>query len=785
MAQGSNSKSGSRNDAGASRRTRSSAGSKTSSSSRAGGSRSASSRTRSASTGSNKASSQRRNGSGAGSARKQQGRSASQASRAGTKNGSQRRSSQQRARSSSRNNARYSKKQATVSAYSLGGGSSVGDKVRDLASALLENKIVTAVIAVILVLLLAGAVDAIANNGKAYGNVSINGMDVGGMNREQMKSALEQSFGERVKSTEVTLNAEEPSSSDSSSKEISGDPNRDLLAESVEPEYSEKTTTWMATADSLQAGFDYDAAIDEAMAAGRTAGPFGRLGLMLSKADVAMDVRFDEKSFEQLASNIDKSIGDTRVDATAIIEDGEARVLPGRDGKMVDRSWLDQQLKQAFMSEQNSVSLVVSAVPAASRTSTEQAQAVCDAINRALDANVTFTYQQHNWSPDHNDLASWTKVNVVTENGNSTLQIVIDPSIASQDLVKGLNATVSSDDVVVTFEVNGDDVRVHTNGSGMIPEIDSAIKDLEDKLYGQNGYGWNTKASPDIQITVGQTDAPESLTFDEALSLGLITIIGEYTTEFSDYEGTENRNHNIKLCADLLNNTVAKANGGVWSFNDNTGDTNQDPPFASAGSIVNGEYVDSVGGGVCQVATTVFNAVYEAGLEVNMRFNHTLYIASYPDGRDASVNYPDRDFIWTNTLPSDVLVKTSHTDTSVTAQLYSVYTGYRVETEEGTWEDGAKFRTSFETDENLASGQSYQKKYGKDGKKFSVTRYVYDKDGALIATNVFNSDYTPEDEVFVVGPGTDTSKLGSNAVAQTATSTSGDASLSYGAASSL
>ena len=659
----------------------------------------------------------------------------------------------------------------------------MGDKARNLASSIFENKIVTAVIAVVLVLLLAGAVDAIANNGKAYGNVSINGMDVGGMNKEQMKSALEQSFGERVKATEVTLNADEQSSSASSSKELSGESDRDLLAESVEPEYSEKTTTWMATADSLQAGFDYDAAIDEAMAAGRAGGPFGRIALMLTKADVPMDVRFDEKSFESLASNIDKSIGDTRVDATAIIEDGEARVLPGRDGKMVDRNWLDSELKKAFMSEQNKVSLVVSAVPAASRTSTEQAQAACDAINRALDANVTFTYQSSNWSPDHNDLASWTRVNVVTENGNSKLEIVIDPSVASQDLVKGLNATVSSDDVVVKFEVNGDDVRVHTSGSGMIPEIDSAIKELEDKLYGENGYGWNTKASPDIQIAVGQTDAPESLTFDEALSLGLITIIGEYTTEFSDYEGTENRNHNIKLCADLLNNTVAEANGGVWSFNDHTGDTNQDPPFASAGSIVNGEYVDSVGGGVCQVATTVFNAVYEAGLEVKMRFNHTLYIASYPDGRDASVNYPDRDFIWINQLPSDVLLKTSHTDTSVTAQLYSVYTGYRVETEEGTWEEGAKFGTSFETDANLASGQYYQKKNGKDGKKYSVTRYVYDKDGTLIAKNLFTSDYTPEDEVFVVGPGTDTSKLGSHAAAEAATATGSDASLNGGATS--
>ena len=60
--------------------------------------------------------------------------------------------------------------------------------------------------------------------------------------------------------------------------------------------------------------------------------------------------------------------------------------------------------------------------------------------------------------------------------------------------------------------------------------------------------------------------------------------------------------------------------------------------------IINGELQTGLGGGVCQVSTTVFNAAYEAGLKITARTNHALYISHYPLGRDATVNYPDPTF---------------------------------------------------------------------------------------------------------------------------------------------
>ena len=64
--------------------------------------------------------------------------------------------------------------------------------------------------------------------------------------------------------------------------------------------------------------------------------------------------------------------------------------------------------------------------------------------------------------------------------------------------------------------------------------------------------------------------------------------------------------------------------------------------------IINGELQNGLGGGICQVSTTVFNAAFEAGLPITARTNHALYISHYPLGRDATVNYPDLDLKFVN-----------------------------------------------------------------------------------------------------------------------------------------
>jgi hypothetical protein len=131
-------------------------------------------------------------------------------------------------------------------------------------------------------------------------------------------------------------------------------------------------------------------------------------------------------------------------------------------------------------------------------------------------------------------------------------------------------------------------------------------------------------------------------------------VVGSYTTT---YGGTPGRLHNVQLVAELIDGALV-APGARFSFNQTTGERNAAKGFEEAPVIINGELESGIGGGVCQVSTTVFNAAFEAGLSIEKRTNHALYISHYPIGRDATVNYPDFDLVFRNDTDHWLLLRT-------------------------------------------------------------------------------------------------------------------------------
>ena len=481
---------------------------------------------------------------------------------------------------------------------------------------------------------------------------------------------------------------------------------------------------------------------------------------MLVGSEIPLQVQFDEAKLEDFAATVDKTIGDPRIDATVALENGAAHPVEGKQGVMVDRNDFAKKISDSMLGISGSSSFIAEAVAAPSRTTYEQAQQTSDGINRSIAAGATFTYENDSWTASPEDLASWTKVEVKEADNGYELVASINEDAAIPAVVKGVKANVTSEDVTVSIAKFADEIIVSTSGDGEIPLVAPAVQELGVALYGRDEKTFSdTTASSPGEFAIETSNAPGALTFDEAVDLGILTVIGEYTTEFSNYEGTENRNHNIRTVADILNDTIIEANGGEWSYNDHSGDTTKDPPFASAGSIIGGEHVDSIGGGICQVATTVFNAVFEAGMPVSERHNHTEHMHSYPDGRDAAVSYGELDLRWVNDTPSDIILKMSYTDHSVTARLYSVYTGRTVTSEQGEWIMGETYTTKFEESDWLSAGQYYTDTAGEDGSSITVTRKVTDASGEVLIDESYTSVYQPKKEVIIVGPGTDTEPL--------------------------
>lgn len=693
------------------------------------------------------------------------------------KRSSAKQSSRTRTASSQRNASRTSGKSVTRTSSSnrrsapaakANTGEAVANTLTNGLRAVFSNTIATIIVIVIGIAVVVGVVDAVANMNKAFGNVSVNGIDVGGMNAEEIDATLRQSLGPSVSHAQVKVyasaDAQRMGSGSMTDEERLAKAEQIAQAEQISVEQAvAQVQSWPTDSLALKASVPYDDLVKQAMAVGREdGGLFTRIGLVFGNRDIAVNLDYDEGAVDALASEIDRTIGDARIDATVAVEDGVAHPVEGHDGQMVDRDWLKGKLSTAFVSGEESPSFVAQVSSAPSRISFDQAQKASDGVNRALQAGGVFTFKGADWAAHGDEIGKWTRVETVDAgNGTYTLAARFDDSVAIPSVVKGAGAAVKSDNVTVKFAKADDgSIVVRTFGPGNIPEVTPAIDQLEEALYGSDGIAWNTgKATEPVRVEIAESDAPAALTLDQAIELGIVTVIGEYTTEFSNYEGTENRNHNIKLAADILDNGIITAKGGTWHFNDRTGDTNEAAGFWAAGSIVEGEYVDSIGGGICQVATTVFNAVYEAGLPVDMRFPHQLFIASYPVGRDAAVSYPDLDLWWSNDLPSDVLLDLSYTDTTITAKLYSVYTGYTVESEVGSWKEGAHYTVRFEEDSSLAKGDSYVKTTGVDGSSISVTRKVKNESGTIISEQTFDSIYDPKDEVVIIGPGTDTKGL--------------------------
>jgi vancomycin resistance protein YoaR len=236
-------------------------------------------------------------------------------------------------------------------------------------------------------------------------------------------------------------------------------------------------------------------------------------------------------------------------------------------------------------------------------------------------------------------------------------------------------------------------------------------------------------------------------TTHEAKKMGITGLVSSYTTI---YTGDANRVHNVRLVAELIDDTLI-APGTTFSFNATTGERNAAKGFLEAPVIINGELETGLGGGVCQVSTTVFNSAYEAGLDITERTNHALYISHYPQGRDATVNYPDTDLKFVNDTRRWLLLRTFVGSSALTVNLYGTPQHRRVESEVGDLRTDGSPPTTWRKDPSLYRGQRVVAASGSSPLSTSVRRRVYDAKGNLLYDNVWYSSYRGEKRIILVG----------------------------------
>lgn len=149
---------------------------------------------------------------------------------------------------------------------------------------------------------------------------------------------------------------------------------------------------------------------------------------------------------------------------------------------------------------------------------------------------------------------------------------------------------------------------------------------------------------------------------------GNFSMIAAYTT---DTTSESNRNTNINLACQAINGTALMP-GEVFSFNKATGERTTAKGYRSAGAIAAGQSIEEVGGGICQVSSTLFNAAARADLEIVERSPHA-WPSTYVDrGEDATVNWPNLDFKFRNNTNAPVFIITYYNDRKMSAEIWGL-----------------------------------------------------------------------------------------------------------------
>lgn len=160
---------------------------------------------------------------------------------------------------------------------------------------------------------------------------------------------------------------------------------------------------------------------------------------------------------------------------------------------------------------------------------------------------------------------------------------------------------------------------------------------------------------------------PANRTTDEVQALGITEVIGSFTTRHPAHQA---RVTNIHRIADLVRGVIIEP-GETFSVNGFVGKRTVEKGFVGGHAIEEGKFVESVGGGISQFATTLFNAAFFAGLDIPEYQSHSIWIHRYPRGREATLSWPKPDLVVRNSTPHGVLIWPTYTGSSLTVSLWS------------------------------------------------------------------------------------------------------------------
>ena len=468
-----------------------------------------------------------------------------------------------------------------------------------------------------------------------------------------------------------------------------------------------------------QAGLGVDAAATIGQLTGFTLDPRSLARHLLGAGATAAVTTRDDEQLTTAVGVAAEDLDQTLVEGDVTFSAEGAVLRAGQPGRTLDQAATADLVADRWLTDEQ---LEVPAAMQEPKVKPEALQRVYDDFARpATSAPLTVVVGDRN-------------VVVPVSGFGPTLSVTIDgqtptptPTVdgaALEQVIRAIDPRVEREPVDASFVLRGGTPSVVAGSPGQRVEPAGLAAAVLPAL-----------TSPERTARVGAEVVQPELTTAKAQALGVDEQVSTFTTRFGP---NPPRVTNIRIAARTLDGILVQP-GQVFSLNEALGPRTPDKGYRQAPVIDRGRLTKGYGGGVSQVSTTLFNAVFFAGLDTITHKPHSFYISRYPEGREATVSFPTVDQKFRNDSGKGILISTEVTSRSITVSFYGTKV-WDIEATKGPRTNPREPKTIRDSGSDCVS-QSPQA-----GFDVTVGR-VFSRGGERVRTERFYTRYIAEDEV--------------------------------------
>jgi vancomycin resistance protein YoaR len=519
--------------------------------------------------------------------------------------------------------------------------------------------------------------------------------------------------------------------------------------------------SWLATPAELGLFLDAHTSAQNAMNTGRSGDPISSLlksiQARMNGYNLPPAMIFDEHTAQQYLLKIAAQIDRPVIEAGLGFQGVEVTINPSQTGRKLN---IENTLKVLSVQLQTLQDGVVPIIVSETPPLLADAAPLAESARSILSAPLVLTIPDAGqgdpgpWTIDPAALARVITIQPNSGNSSSPYKVGLDGN-ALRGYLEGIAPTLDRTPANAHFSFN-DDTRqldlVQNAVSGRSLNVEASFESINSRLAAG-------EHSIPLELITTQAKVADNAT---AQDLGITKLLYSETSYF--YGSSAARISNIRTAAANFHGLLV-APGEEFSMASAMKDVTLDNGYTEALIIFGNQTIKGVGGGVCQVSTTLFRTAFFSGFPITERYAHAYRVGYYEQtasgasdpnlaGLDATVFIPVVDLKFTNDTPYWLLMETYVTDSSITWKFYSTPDGRSVE-----WHnDGLQNvvpapKPLYKENPELAKDQIKQVDWSADGADIHVSRTVY-KDGQIYFQDVFDTHYAPWQAVYEYGPGT-------------------------------